>query len=296
MLNQQQWDVAFAQLDALHRNIPSFVDEARVQEYHAIVHALQVASCDENIVTFRVPANEIRPKVVSVAPGGRRFRGHVNYSDKKYCDNNFFERQLDALWNYVQRYQHREQKVTTKKDIDYESLTDFDLAGLAVDRRLGVSAQKRKLVGSSEQYEYDRSRTIEALVRQDAERAVRSAIPTTHILNVHNMIGSSIQQGTDGSTAAVNFGTDRQELAKLLDKIKDCVDKIPITEDAKQELVADVRTAEAQMSSPKPKSTVIANCLSSAKNILEIAAGDLVASGLALEIGKLLQSLVTHRT
>jgi len=290
MLNQQQWDVAFAQLDALHRNIPSFVDEARVQEYHAIVHSLQVASCDENIVSFRIPASEIRPKVVSVVPGGRRFRGHVNYSDKKYCENNFFERQLEALWNYIQRYQHREQRVTTNKDIDYESLTDFELASLAVDRRLGAGAQKRKVVAGTEQYEYDRARTIEALIRQDAERAGKPS-PTTHILNVHNMIGSSVQQGTQGSTANVSFGIDKQELADLLNRVKDSVDKIPVGDDAKAELMADVQTAEAQLSSPKPKSAVIAGCLSSAKNILEIAAGDLVASGLLIEISKLLHRL-----
>jgi hypothetical protein len=98
MLNQQQWDIAFTQLDALRRNIPPFVDEVRVQEYHAIVHALQVASCDENLLNFRIPGNEIRPKVASVRLGGRRHPGHVNYTNKKYCDNNFFQRQLDALW------------------------------------------------------------------------------------------------------------------------------------------------------------------------------------------------------
>ena len=174
------------------------------------------------------------------------------------------------------------------KDIDYELLTDFELASLAVDRRLGVHAQKRSIVGGAEQYEYDRVKTIEALTQQDAVRAGKTS-QATHVLNVHNMIGSSIQQGTQGSTANVSFSTDKKELADLLEKIRDSVGRILITEDAKQELIADVQTAEMQLSSPKPKSDVIARCLSSVKTILEIATGDLLASGLVIEIERFLR-------
>jgi hypothetical protein len=44
--------------------------------------------------------------------------------------------------------------MTTNRDNEYESLGDFELAGLAVDRRLGVNAQKRTFVGGMERYEY----------------------------------------------------------------------------------------------------------------------------------------------
>jgi hypothetical protein len=54
------------------------------------------------------------------------------------------------------------------------------------------------------------------------------------------------------------------------------------------QLASDVATIEAQIASPTPKKSIIAECLSSARAILEIAAGDVVAAGLIHEIAKYL--------
>ena len=98
-----QWNVNIVRLEALRQNIPSLIGENIVRDYNAIVHALQVASHDENIVHFRIPDTELKPRVVSVQRAGRRSPGRTNYSKDNYCDSGLFERQLQALWGYIQK-------------------------------------------------------------------------------------------------------------------------------------------------------------------------------------------------
>jgi hypothetical protein len=69
-----QWNVNIVRLEALRQNVPSLIGEAIVREYNAIVLALQVASHDENMVHFRIPDTELKPRVMSVQRAGRRAR------------------------------------------------------------------------------------------------------------------------------------------------------------------------------------------------------------------------------
>jgi hypothetical protein len=94
--------MACARLDVLRKNIPSSLDETRVNEYHAIVDALEAAS-GENFSQFRIPDNEIKPKLLQVRRRGfNGSPGSASYSDKKYCERNFFTRQIEALWQYLE--------------------------------------------------------------------------------------------------------------------------------------------------------------------------------------------------
>jgi uncharacterized protein (TIGR02391 family) len=97
------YHVNLARLDALRQNLPALIDEDIVRDYNSIVHALQVAAHDENMVHFRIPQSELKPQVVSAVRGTARRPGRVNYSQDKYCDDDFFERQITALWNYIQK-------------------------------------------------------------------------------------------------------------------------------------------------------------------------------------------------
>jgi len=102
MPDRKKFAMAYAQLDALRRNIPSFLDESRVKDYHSIVDALQDSSGDD-LSNFRIQPQEMKPKVISVRRGSYGGGpGHVTYSDKKYCDQGVFARQVEALWLYVQ--------------------------------------------------------------------------------------------------------------------------------------------------------------------------------------------------
>jgi hypothetical protein len=98
-----QWNVNIVRLEALRQNIPSLIGENIVRDYNAIIHALQVASHDENMVHFRIPDTELKPRIVSVRMGSRRFPGRTNYSKDNYCDSGLFKRQVQALWGYIQK-------------------------------------------------------------------------------------------------------------------------------------------------------------------------------------------------
>ena len=100
---QGGWNVNFARLDALRQNIPSSIDEDVVRDYNSMVLALQVASHDENLVNFRIPDTELKPRIASIQRGTRRFPGRTTYSKENYCDDDFFERQLQGLWGYIQK-------------------------------------------------------------------------------------------------------------------------------------------------------------------------------------------------
>jgi len=109
-----QWNVNIVRLEALRQNIPTWIGENVVREYNAIVHALQVASHDENMVHFRIPDAEIKPRVVSVQRAGRRSPGRTNYSKDNYCDSGLFRRQIQALWEYIQKTDPQKKNVPEK--------------------------------------------------------------------------------------------------------------------------------------------------------------------------------------
>lgn len=102
MPDQKKFAVAYARLVSLRAKIPSFLGEQRVKDYHSIVDALQEAS-GEDLSSFRIPAEEMKPRIVAVHPRSYRGRpGHATYSDKNYCDREFFERQVNGLHYYIE--------------------------------------------------------------------------------------------------------------------------------------------------------------------------------------------------
>jgi hypothetical protein len=104
------------------------------------------------------------------------------------------------------------------------------------------------------------------------------------------MIGSSIQQGTSNSTATVNFQANNSQLGDLVQHIKNIASQIELSQDSRTELDADMKTLDAQLSSPKPKPSIIRSCLESAKTILEGAAKSALTTAIGHEIAKYLGS------
>jgi hypothetical protein len=104
------------------------------------------------------------------------------------------------------------------------------------------------------------------------------------------MYGSSIQQGTQGSTVRINFSSDDSDLRRIVDEIKNSMDNLQLSSAARGQLTADVGTVEAQMRSPHPKTSIITECLHSMRSIFEGMAGHALAMGLVAEITKLIGS------
>jgi hypothetical protein len=136
-------------------------------------------------------------------------------------------------------------------------------------------------------------RQIEGLSRYLESQGYRKAAPArparaTHSVHVEHMHGSAIQQGTNSSPVTINFDAKSADFSTLIQDIKTKIPSLGLDQPSKLQLASDVATIEAQIASPTPKKSIIAECLSSARAILEIAAGDVVAAGLIHEIAKYL--------
>jgi hypothetical protein len=284
MPDKKQFEVSRAQLDALRKNIPSFIDEHRIAEYHAMVDALQNSS-GEDLAAFRIPSGEVKPKLQSVVRGSYRRPGHATYSEKKYCDDGYFKRQVEGLWQYLQGLQSsifETDKISNSKD--YWSMSDSELEQLAI--KFHIPAVTR--TGSKLEHWYvDRDRIIGALVERDRALFPKNA-PSSNVVHVEHMHGSSIQQGAQGSSATINFTAWESDLKTLITNVKGVANDVGLSESAKSQLRADVDTLEIQMSSQHPKPSIVTECLHSVKAIFEHVAGHVLAAPILIQISKIL--------
>ena len=124
-------------------------------------------------------------------------------------------------------------------------------------------------------------------------RAVEEALsnPDRHthyfppVINIGDVKNSQIQIGSHESIQVATFNeTGYEELKEVIESLKESIDQLGIAQQQKSELQVDIQTIELQISSSKPKATIITECLDSIKRILECAAGGAIASGLLSKI------------
>ncbi len=109
-----------------------------------------------------------------------------------------------------------------------------------------------------------------------------------NITSIGTMIGSQLQIDSPGATQVATFNENGYEgLKEVIQSLKESIDQLDIDPQQKSELQADIQTIDAQIYSPKPKATIITECLGSIKRILEGAAGGALASGLIIKIAAL---------
>jgi len=87
----------FARLSALKGNIPERgwgVPEKYVSEFNSILEELQNNS-GEDLDDFKIPDNEVRPRVTSVNMGGKK-----TYSSERFCDKEFISMKIDGVLSY----------------------------------------------------------------------------------------------------------------------------------------------------------------------------------------------------
>jgi len=122
-----------------------------------------------------------------------------------------------------------------------------------------------------------------------ADEKERAKGDTYNIKNyIHGDIHDSqiqIEATNSSQTKTVEF--DVKQLTKLVEALRSTIDAVGVDDNGKQELDSEISTLEAQIKSPKPKSSIIGESLSSIRRILEGASGNLVASGLLNQMGAL---------
>jgi hypothetical protein len=102
--------------------------------------------------------------------------------------------------------------------------------------------------------------------------------------NVYQFFGpisdSQIQAGSPHSVQTFAKTVDLEIVRDFVTETSGSIDKLELQPDKKKELEAELQTLESQLASPKPKMTVIKECLRSSRSILEGVAGSAIASGL----------------
>jgi hypothetical protein len=124
---------------------------------------------------------------------------------------------------------------------------------------------------------------------QEVERALSEPEdPTEHfpagvvnITNIGTMMGSQLQQGTQGSTqkqytAAINVG----ELQAFIESFRRLLPELQLDHIQRREAEADLATLDAQASSGKPKTGIVRESLASLRHIIEHALGHAAGAGL----------------
>lgn len=99
--------------------------------------------------------------------------------------------------------------------------------------------------------------------------------PAINIINIENMNSSSIQQGTINSKQIVEFKSENiSSLKEIIQHLENIKHEIQISNEAKQEFIAELETLKSQSNSPKPKHLIITESLKTVRNLMEgVAAG-----------------------
>jgi hypothetical protein len=110
------------------------------------------------------------------------------------------------------------------------------------------------------------------------EEKAAAASVTYNTITIGSMHNSQIQQDSDNSNQ--NYGTTdfRKDLESFIDELKKDLHKLDDDQEAKQSLKADLDTIKAQLGSSSPKKSILRECLSSARNILEGSAGGVLTN------------------
>jgi hypothetical protein len=103
--------------------------------------------------------------------------------------------------------------------------------------------------------------------------------PVVNIMNVHNIIGSQVQQGSDGSRQTISLSESAMSsMHELVKELLGKITSIELDENISRDAEAEIKTIDAQLSASKPKLNIIKESLNSLKIILESAAGNVIAA------------------
>ena len=103
MRQTTQWALANSRFKLFRSSLPGLIDEDCVSEYHAIIESLEQAG-QSDLNDFRIDASKLTFRMVQARTGEHIDpRVGVQYSNKKYCDWEYFCCKLDKLQDFLSR-------------------------------------------------------------------------------------------------------------------------------------------------------------------------------------------------
>ena len=113
----------------------------------------------------------------------------------------------------------------------------------------------------------------------------------SNAINVENMIGSVVQQGTKGSTQTASITINIAAVRSALDNLEQTLSEYPAPPEIAAEIEPELQTIKAQLAKPKPSVTILREAGSTLRSISEGVAGGLLAPHVLSAIGALLSAL-----
>jgi len=113
--------------------------------------------------------------------------------------------------------------------------------------------------------------------------------PPVNVISIGQMVDSQIQQASPAAKQEIGISETRyEELKEVIETLNKSIDQLDLKTQQKSDLQAEIQTIDAQMTSSKPKATIITECLSSIRRILEGTAINIIAPTLLSQIVALL--------
>jgi hypothetical protein len=279
MRDEKEWQRALAEFRAMQGNIPGYISEGFVREYHGILDRMTTAS-GEDFESFRIPQSELKPRVTGFRPAGRRSPGATYYSKDNFCDSNLFQRKIDSLASYLPAIESTSHQMQVSDDSkDYWSMGTEQLTRVADKYNIGGYADQLGNV--------DRDIIINALLRRDEAMQPKNTPMHHHLANYGTIVGSNIQQGSPGASVTVTNSIEDQH--RLVQQIREAIPQLTLSSDQKRTIETDLKTIELQLNSGNARKVILNDCWSSVRNILEGVAGSLIATTLLYELAKFMQ-------
>jgi hypothetical protein len=276
----KKWNLGLSLLTAFMQHLPASVDGGHVEQFHGIVKILEEAS-GEDFSLFKIATEKLAPVVTRARGGGYGGGpGSVTYSKKKYCDSKYFSSVVHSLSNYLRTMRVNP---SAKAAYPYESLTDDQLMEMLVNRKI----KPKRVPGGNPEYVYDRSYAIAVLLNHDNPPA--PAVPTHSTVINMSMDRSNLNILSPGASITQTSDFKSDDFRKLIESVKEFSSTQELSQESSEQINIDIGTVEVQISSSRPNLSIIKECLASMKNILENAAGAMLASGILLQIQRYLQ-------
>jgi hypothetical protein len=116
--------------------------------------------------------------------------------------------------------------------------------------------------------------------------------PAGNVINIGTMTNSAIQQGSNGATQT--FALDESKVPDILsivELVKSSISELNLEKTKENDMQAELDTISAQLKSSVPKKSILKESLHTVRNILEGAAGSMVAQAIITQIVPLLATL-----
>ncbi len=266
MFDRKKWSIAYIEFKGYYGNVPAWIKSPEVAYYHELISALEEAS-GEDLSHFKIPPERVKPRVVGAQRGSYRGGpGRTIYSSESYCENDFFQSQLDALNQYLETLAPKPAEFLDK----YEQLHDWQLQELMVQRRIKPpepsDSGHPKMPG--------RDYIIAALVRQD------NPPDRTNSTVINNYVSdSNFIQNSPGARITEGFDLKSAEFATFVENLRTIVSSEKLSPSERSELNMHIGTIQLHINSPTPSGGVVKESLKAIRGIFEKTAVSLLSSG-----------------